>query len=74
MDETVIARRKPGNRQARPVGEQWLFGGIDVMTKYVLFFNPNTYFCVNRPEFETAFIFFFLIQRLYSLYNNISYH
>ena len=33
IDETLIARRKRGNRQGRPVREQWLFGGIDVQTR-----------------------------------------
>jgi transposase-like protein len=33
IDESVIARRKPGNAQGRPVREQWVFGGVDLTTK-----------------------------------------
>jgi transposase-like protein len=30
VDESLVARRKPGNRQGRPVREQWVFGGVDL--------------------------------------------
>jgi ISXO2-like transposase domain len=33
IDESVLARRKPGNAQGRPVREQWVFGGVDLTTK-----------------------------------------
>ena len=33
IDESLVARRKPGNPQGRPVPEQWVFGGIDHQTK-----------------------------------------
>jgi transposase-like protein len=36
IDESVIARRKPGNRQGRPVKEQWVFGAVDLTTKEFL--------------------------------------
>ena len=32
IDETVVARRKPGNPQGRPVPAQWVFGGVDLHT------------------------------------------
>jgi len=32
IDETVVARRKPGNAQGRPVLAQWVFGGVDLFT------------------------------------------
>jgi transposase-like protein len=33
IDETVVARAKPGNAHARPVTQQWVFGGTDLTTK-----------------------------------------
>lgn len=33
IDESLLARRKPGNAQGRPVPEQWVFGGVDLTTK-----------------------------------------
>jgi len=33
IDESVIARRKPGNAQGRGIKEQWIFGGVDLTTK-----------------------------------------
>jgi len=33
IDETVIARRKPGNAQGRHVAPLWLLGGVDLHTK-----------------------------------------
>jgi len=32
IDESVVARRKPGNAQGRPVPAQWVFGGVDLGT------------------------------------------
>ena len=32
IDETMVARRKPGNAQGRPVRSQWVFGGVDLNT------------------------------------------
>ena len=29
----MVARRKPGNAQGRPVPPQWVFGGVDLTTK-----------------------------------------
>ena len=31
-DESVVARAKRGNRRARPVPAQWVFGGVDLGT------------------------------------------
>ena len=28
IDETFVAKRKPGNPQGRPVQPQWVFGGV----------------------------------------------
>jgi hypothetical protein len=33
IDDSVIAKRKPGNAQGRPVPQQWVFGGVDLVTK-----------------------------------------
>lgn len=33
IDESLVARRKVGNAQGRPVPEQWVFGGVDLTTK-----------------------------------------
>lgn len=33
IDESLLARRKVGNRQGRPVPQQWVFGGVDLQTK-----------------------------------------
>ena len=33
IDESVVARRKPGNAQGRPVPAMWVFGGVDTTTK-----------------------------------------
>jgi len=32
VDETLVARRKPGNAQGHPVPERWCFGGVDLAT------------------------------------------
>jgi len=32
IDESVVARAKRGNRRARPVPVQWVFGGVDLGT------------------------------------------
>ena len=32
IDESVVARAKPGNAHARPVPPQWVFGGVDLGT------------------------------------------
>ena len=32
IDESVVARSKPGNAQARPVPPQWVFGGVQLGT------------------------------------------
>ena len=32
IDESVVAKTKPGNVQARPVPPQWVFGGVDLGT------------------------------------------
>jgi len=32
IDESMVARRKPGNIQGRPVPAQWVFGGVDLNT------------------------------------------
>jgi len=32
IDETVVARAKPGNRHAGPVPTQWVFGAVDITT------------------------------------------
>lgn len=33
IDESLMARRKRGNAQGRPVREKWVFGGVDLRTK-----------------------------------------
>ena len=33
IDESVVARRKPGNAQGRPVPAMWVFGDVDTTTK-----------------------------------------
>lgn len=33
IDESLVARRKPGNAQGRPIAGQWVFGGVDLQTK-----------------------------------------
>jgi hypothetical protein len=33
VDDSVIARRKPGNAHGRPIPQQWVFGGVDLTTK-----------------------------------------
>ena len=32
IDETAVAKEKPGNAQARPVPRQWVFGGVELGT------------------------------------------
>jgi len=32
IDESVVAKTKPGNARARPVPPQWVFGGVDLGT------------------------------------------
>ena len=32
IDESVVARAKPGNRRGRPVPPQWVFGGVELGT------------------------------------------
>ena len=42
IDETLVARRKPGNAQGRPVPEQWCFGGVDLATgEFFMILVPN---------------------------------
>ena len=33
IDETFVAKRKPGNPQGQPVKQLWVFGGVDYETK-----------------------------------------
>lgn len=33
IDESMVARRKPGNNLGRPVPSQWVFGGVDLATR-----------------------------------------
>jgi ISXO2-like transposase domain len=33
IDESLVAKRKPGNAQGRPVPVQWVFGAVDIQTK-----------------------------------------
>jgi len=32
VDETLVAKRKPGNQQGRPVATKWVFGAVDLGT------------------------------------------
>jgi len=32
VDESVVARRKPGNIHARPIREMWMVGGVQLGT------------------------------------------
>jgi len=32
IDETLVAKRKPGNQQGRPVDPEWVFGGVELGT------------------------------------------
>ena len=32
VDETLVAKRKPGNQQGRPVAAKWVFGAVDLGT------------------------------------------
>ena len=41
VDETLIAKRKPGNAQGRPVPQQWMIGGVDINTKEFFFLMIN---------------------------------
>ena len=52
IDESVVARRKPGNAQGRPVREQWVFGGVDIATK--------EFFMVLVPRRDAATLFPFI--------------
>ena len=46
IDETLVARRKPGNAQGRPVPEQWCFDDVD--------FDTGEFFITLVPDRSVA--------------------
>jgi len=48
IDETLVARRKPGNAQGCPVPEKWCFDGVDLAT--------GDYFLTLVPDHSEAML------------------
>ena len=43
VDETLVAKRKPGNQQGRPVEPEWVFGGVELgMDKFFMHLVHNS--------------------------------
>ena len=54
IDESVVARAKPGNARARPVPSRWIFGRVDLLRNLLQLGGPGHVVAIDESVVARA--------------------